>query len=228
MLPTMDTETLQSLWPPKQGAKRTGRWLRHRGFRALAEHYQRSNPGVPWMPQSAVEILADMVKSSDRCLEWGSGDSTTWLSRRTASILSAEHDPEWYDRTRGQLAAQGDDPTKVRLLSVEPRDRPAESPYVRVIDEFEPGQLDICFVDGEHRAACVFEAIPKLASGGLLIVDDAQSFLDHPSRCTYAPYSRQGLGPVDDDWRRISELLADWRLIWTGDGYSDAAFWIKP
>lgn len=227
MLPTMNAETLQALWPPKQGAERTGRFVRHRAFKLSAEHYQRSHPGVPWMPQSAVEILADMVKSSDRCLEWGSGDSTSWLSRRTASIVSAEHDPQWYERVRMQLAAQGDDPRKVRLLSLDPRDRPTESPYVRLIDEFDPGQIDICFVDGEHRATCMLEAIPKLASGGLLILDDAQGFLDHPSRCTYAR-SRRGLGPLNDDWRQISELLADWRLIWTGDGYSDAAFWTKP
>jgi predicted O-methyltransferase YrrM len=225
MLSAMSVQRLQALWPPKQGAQRTVRRVRHSGFKFAAETYQRRNPSVPWMPQSAVEILSDMLPGGDRCLEWGSGASTTWLASRCASIVSAEHDRDWSERVRTELTQQGADPNSVRLLSLEPSDRPAESPYVRVIDEFEPGQLDVCFVDGEHRATCVLESIPKLASGGLLIVDDSQAFLDHPSRCTY---SRQGLGPVDDDWRRVSQQVEKWRLVWTGDGYSDAAIWIKP
>jgi predicted O-methyltransferase YrrM len=221
-MPAMNVE---SLWPPQRAARRVARRAKATGFQMAAERYQRSHPGAPWMPQPAIEILSDMLRSTDRCLEWGSGASTTWLSDRCASIVSVEHDPGWYQRVRDQLTASGSDPASVRLLGLEPTDVPAESPYVRAVDEFAHGELDVCFVDGEHRAACVLEAIPRLASNGLLIVDDAQSFLDHPSRCIS---SRAGRGPLDDDWRQISELLSDWRLIWVGDGYSDAATWVKP
>jgi len=36
------------------------------------------------------------------------------------------------------------------------------------------------------------------------------------------------LGPLDADWAKFGELLANWRMIWTSDGFSDAAIWIKP
>lgn len=216
---------VSSVWPPDQGAKLVYDRLRHNRAQVAADIYQRRNAGVPWMPQNAVKILADMLKRTDRCMEWGSGASTSWLAARTARVLSAEHDPSWYERTYRQLAAIGADADSVRLLSLEPRDRPAESPYVRVIDDFGDEELEVCFIDGEHRATCAIESVGKLASGGLLIVDDAQSFLDHPSAC---PYSRDGQGPRDADWGRLGELVLDWRLIWTGDGFSDAAIWVKP
>lgn len=177
------------------------------------------------MPKQAVELLADLLKRTDRCLEWGSGESTAWLSQRTRSVVSIEHDPTWFERVQGRLRAQGLDPGSVRLLGSHPAQHPANSPYVRVVDDFGDGELDVCVVDGEHRSACALAAIPKLASGGLLVVDDAQGFLDHRSS---SPYPRQGRGPVDADWEHFDNLVRGWRLIWVGDGFSDAAIWIKP
>jgi len=216
---------LEEFWPPRDGATRVVGKVQHEGYKFAAERYQRTNPGVPWMPRSANEILEGMLRPTDRCIEWGAGDSTTWLRERCASILSVEHDPSWYERVRGELSRQGYDPDSVQLLSIEPVDRPAESPYVRAVDAFGDGELDVCFVDGEHRTACIFEVIPKLTSGGLLIVDDVQGYFDHPSHCIH---SREGLGHLSEDWAEVLVRLADWRMIWTGDGYSDAAIWIKP
>jgi len=213
-----------SLRPRDTVAKATSR-IRHEGFKQAAEYYQRRNAGVPWLPQSTIAMLDEMLLKTDRCLEWGSGTSTTWFADRCASILSVENDPAWYQRVRAELTEHGRDPDSVRLLSLEPTSRPAESPYVRAVDEFADGKLDVCFVDAEHRPTCILEAMPKLATGGILILDDVQGYLDHPSRCTY---SREGLGPLNDEWRTVAEALADWRLIWTTDRYSDCAVWVKP
>jgi predicted O-methyltransferase YrrM len=166
-----------------------------------------------------------MLQTSDACLEYGSGSSTTWVGKRVQKIVSAEHDPIWFSRVQGDLAAAGLPRDSVRLVSPDPGDRPEESPYVRLIDEFADGQLTVCLVDGEHRPACMREAIAKLASGGLLLLDDAHGVLDHP---TLSPHARAGLGPVDDEWAAIAALLSGWRMLWASDGYSDAAIWIKP
>jgi predicted O-methyltransferase YrrM len=170
-------------------------------------------------------MLGDLLRPSDTCLEYGSGTSTAWLGRRVARILSAEHDPGWFARVEGELAATGLPRDAVRMLSLEPRERPEQSPYVRLIDEFADGELTVCLVDGEHRTVCMREAIAKLASGGLLVLDDAHGVLDHQ---TFSPHSRVGLGPLDGEWAAIVEQLRDWRMLWASDGYSDAAIWIKP
>jgi predicted O-methyltransferase YrrM len=205
---------LSSFWPPRKAYDRFA-----------AEAYQRRNQGVPWLPKALIELLPDLLLNTDRCLEWGSGSSTAWLGTRVASILSIEHDPLWLERTRAELGAEGLDPASVRLLSTEPREDPSNSPYVRVVDEFGEGELNVCLVDGEHRASCIVAALPRLASGALLILDDAHGFLDHR---TSSPHSRQGRGPLNADWGRFADQVRGWRHMWISDGYSDAAVWIKP
>ena len=205
---------LSSFWPPQ-----------HTLNRVASEFYQRRNVGVPWITRDAIELLPDLLRSTDRCLEWGSGRSTAWLTRRVQTVQSVEHDPVWFERVKQQLERENLGGGSVRLLSIEPVAQPDASPYVRVVDEFGDGELDLCFLDGEHRAACGLGVIPKLASGGLLILDDAQGHLDHASS---SPHARQGQGPLDGQWARFGELVSSWRLIWTSDGYSDTAIWIKP
>ena len=201
----------KSFWTP--------RYIRDR--LALA-HHQHREPDAPWWPAEAAARLDDLVRPSDTCLEWGSGRSTAWLSARTARVVSVEHDPEWCERVRSQLDGAG---RAVRLLSTDPVQRPETSPYVRVVDEFADGELDVCIVDGEHRGKCALAAIPKLAPGGLIVIDDVHWFLDHP---THAPHSRRGLGPADVDWGRFAEVVAEWRRIWITDGVTDTAIWITP
>jgi predicted O-methyltransferase YrrM len=205
---------VDSFWPPRRAISRFG-----------AEYYQRQNPGVPWLSKQGIEILSDLLHASDRCIEWGSGTSTTWIGKRVQSIVSAEHDPAWFDRVQGELVAAGLPRESVRLLSLEPHDLPEQSPYVRLIDEFADGELTVCYVDGEYRPACMRAVIPKLASGGVLVLDDAHGVLDHP---THSPHARAGVGPVSQEWATIAAELRDWRMLWASDGYSDAAIWIKP
>jgi predicted O-methyltransferase YrrM len=205
---------VSSFWPPRAAY-----------HRFAAEGYQRRNPEVPWLPKAAIETLPDLLKPTDRFLEYGSGKSTAWLAKRVGKLVSVEHDKAWFDRVQGQLSANGLDRDSVRLLSLDPSDRPAESPYVRAIDEFAGGELDVCLVDGEYRVACMREAIARLASGGMLLLDDAHGVLDHP---TTAPHARYGRGPADRDWAELAEQLSGWRMTWISDGYSDCAIWFKP
>jgi predicted O-methyltransferase YrrM len=204
----------KSFWTP--------RYIRDR--LALAYH-QRRSPEAPWWPMDAVAHLDGLLLSTDTCLEWGSGRSTVWLSSRTRRVYSIEHDREWFARVRTLLAAKGVDADSVRLLDAGPEPHADSSPYVRAIDELGDGAVDVCIVDGEQRDDCALAAIPKLTSGGLLLVDDIHWFLDHP---TFAPHSRRGRGPANEKWRRFGELVADWRCVWTTDGVTDTAIWIKP
>lgn len=199
----------------------TPRYIRDR--LALARH-QRAEPNAPWWPREAIRQMDHLLRPTDVCLEWGSGRSTIWLSARCKAVHSIEHDPEWLERVRGILAAEGQDPDAVQLLDDNPKDHPEQSPYVRAIDRFEDGVVNVAIVDGAHRGKCALAAVPKLAAGGLLLVDDIHWFLDHP---TGAPHSRVGKGPADDDWRRFSQLVSDWRCVWTTDGVTDTAIWIK-
>ena len=186
---------------------------------------QKLNPEAPWWPREAARHLDGMLRHGDRCLEWGSGRSTVWLSARTSTVHSVEHDREWFGRVQELLTSQRLDAGAVELLSTDSADGAEHSPYVRIVDRFGPGEISVFIVDGEHRGKCALAAVPKLATGGIIVVDDAHWFLDHP---THAPHARAGRGPADADWRRFSALVADWRCVWTTDGVTDTAIWVKP
>lgn len=186
---------------------------------------QRRHPDLPWWPEEFTALFDDLLCPTDVCLEWGSGRSTAWLGARVGSLLSIEHNGEWFTKVQADLAAQSGDVATLRLLSPEPNDRPEESPYVRVIDEFEDGSLDVCLVDGVNRAACATVALPKIAKGGFIVVDDAHRYIDHPTRSPHSPYGKRDYPP---EWAGFAAEIASWRRIWTTDGVTDTAMWIRP
>ena len=185
---------------------------------------QRRHPDRPWWPREARRVIDGLLQPTDRVLEWGSGRSTVWLSGRVKSVRSIEHDSEWFERVRVQLADLGTNKASIELRSADADGSPAESPYVRAIHEFDAGEFTVCVVDGEHRGHCAISATEKLASGGLLICDDASWFIDHPTR---SPHARQGKGHLGE-WAQLVEKTATWRRIWTTDGVTDTAIFLKP
>lgn len=102
-----------------------------------------------------------------------------------------------------------------------------DSRYVRIIDEVSDESLDFVLVDGLARSWCALAAIPKLRPGGLLVIDNANWYLPgpYPSR---SPNSRNELGPAGPEWFEVSYALARWRCIWTSNGVTDTAMWVKP
>ena len=98
---------------------------------------QKCNPDAPWWPREAARHLDGMLRHGDRCLEWGSGRSTVWLSARTSKVHSVEHDRDWFGRVQELLTSQRLDAGAVRAAVRRiPRMAAEHSPYVRIVDRF--------------------------------------------------------------------------------------------
>lgn len=182
--------------------------------------FRRHNPDLPWLTPDAIRILDSWLRPSDAGIEWGSGRSTRWIGQRVHALLSIEHDPGWYARVNGALPPSVD----LRHYAVtDPHD--VRCSYVSVADSFEDGSLDFSLVDGftELRDACAEAVLPKLRPGGMLVVDNANWFVPHRSRSP-----QTAVRPFSARWERLTSLLADWRCIWTTNGVTDTAMWIKP
>ena len=110
---------------------------------------QKVNPAAPWWPREAARHLDGMLRHGDRCLEWGSGRSTVWLSARTSKVHSVEHDRDWFGRVQELLTSQRLDAGAVELLTTDSADGAEHSPYVRIVDRFGPGEISVFIVDGE-------------------------------------------------------------------------------
>jgi len=188
--------------------------------------YERRNMDKPWLTPRATELLSELLLPSDVGIEWGSGRSTAWFAKRLKHLTSIEDNREWYDIVTKQLAQQGVNNVSYKYASPPKEDESARSSeYVTLCSSMPDRSLGFALVDGSAREYCADAVIPKIAPGGILVIDNANWFFDHP---THSPTSRVGKGAKDEKWAALAQILSKWRLIWTTQGISDTAIWIRP
>jgi SAM-dependent methyltransferase len=141
---------------------------------------------VPWWTYDAIAKVEDFLVSRPgaRVFEYGSGASTVWLAKRAGSVISIDHDAPWVEFSAPRLAELGN--ARVELVPADAR--PDADPrflsgkpgyrgktfraYVEAIDAHE-GLFDLIVIDGRARAACLAQAIDRLAPGGLIVFDNS-------------------------------------------------------
>lgn len=186
--------------------------------------YQRQHRDAPWLTAQAISVLSTALRESDKGVEWGSGRSTLWLAKRTGFLTSAEHSPLWYERVRSEICKQNLTNVHYRYFPVDPNapEEPAHSEYIVNDSSLSTGSVDYALVDGYFRDECALRATELLKSGGILILDNANWYIPHPTR---SPGSVSTLAtPL---WREFLSRVAKWRTIWTSNGVWDTALWFK-
>lgn len=122
--------------------------------------------GLPWWNVAATREVAEFLRARPkaRVFEYGAGASTIWLARHAASVTSVEHHVEWHQRLTKEV---------VRFPNIDLRHRELDGDaYIGAIDAAE-GLFDLIVVDGRRRTECLARAIPHLAPGGILLLDDS-------------------------------------------------------
>jgi hypothetical protein len=175
---------------------------------------QKVHPDWPWLTKQMVTILDTWMLPCDTGIEWGSGRSTLWFAKKARSLVSIEHNPKWFEKIKCHLASVGCSNVDYHLIT-------------DIAEYVNAGRSDFDFalVDGIERDACALKALGLLRPGGALIVDNANWFLPAPSG-TFSPCSVST--PATDKWVEFLAAVKNWRCIWTSDGVTDTALWIKP
>ncbi len=185
--------------------------------------YEKLNSDKPWLTPKSIEILDDLLSINDIGLEYGSGRSTKWLSKKLGFLTSIEDNESWYNVVEKELKANNiKNINYVFKSSV--KDNGITSDYENEINKFGDGSLDFVLVDGSHRANVATQAVRKVRNGGIIVIDNANWFMPHN---TYAPTSVGEGNPPLKEWVEFTELTINWRLIWTTNGVSDTAIFIK-
>jgi hypothetical protein len=192
--------------------------------------FQRMHPGLPWLNPQAIRVLERELGPTDTGIEWGSGRSTLWLARRTASVRSVESDESWYEHIAGELAGAGVD--NVSLIHVDVTEQGLDS-YIEAFPGLEDESLSYAFVDGldTTRERCALRAVRLLSPGGLLIFDNVNFWIPHPTRPPRKSFLAAGIAvtaPSSPLAEQMVELLKDWSAQRTTDGVTETAFWRKP
>lgn len=148
----------------------------------------------PWMNFRVIEWLEFCLKPEMRVFEYGSGGSTLFFAERVAHVVSVEHDEGFYGFMLKKLQsldvsnctyvlsapqAMGPDKTPpygcASFTSEWPRQRTMSfEAYVKTIDNHPDRTFDLVAVDGRARPSCALRALPKIKSGGWLLVDNME------------------------------------------------------
>jgi hypothetical protein len=156
----------------------------------------------PWIPFEAANWLEHYLNRNTKVFEWGSGGSTIFLSERAGQVFSIEHDKKWHTLVSKALAQRGITNCSYQLHEPKPIAGTSSEPsapsgidelqssrfiyddyypgttldeYVRAINVHPDHSFDLVLVDGRVRTECIQHAIPKIKSGGYLMLDNSNN-----------------------------------------------------
>ena len=149
---------------------------------------------IPWLTFDAIREIKAHLPQCPVIFEFGSGHSTLYWAKLSASVISVEDDERWYQMLRSELTARGCSSVSIVLAS-------SLDDYIGVIRQCPKESQDLVLVDGAYRRNCVEAAIPYVKPGGLLVVDntDWHWFKDAPLEGippNWEKIAYRGFGPM--------------------------------
>jgi outer membrane receptor protein involved in Fe transport len=124
--------------------------------------------------------------------EYGSGNSTFWWSQNVSSVVSYEHDSEWYSSLNERVPSNVD----YHHCNLE-----YGGDYCKAIQGYND-RFNIVVIDGRDRVNCVKNSLGALRNDGLIIWDNSnrQRYQDGYSFLLQNQFRRldfEGLGPIN-------------------------------
>ncbi len=118
---------------------------------------------IPWLTYSFLDFLHGRLQSDFKIFEYGAGNSTLYYSTIVQSIVSVEHNKDWYQRVKNQM------PQNVTLKHI-----PLENGTYATALSKEDSKFDLIIIDGRERVKCCKLAIHALSERGVIILDDSE------------------------------------------------------
>jgi predicted O-methyltransferase YrrM len=178
---------------------------------------------VPWLTRDSILLLQNLIRETDTGLEFGSGRSTKWFAKRCKFIYSVEHDKEWFDIVNKMLSGIGN--VDYNYSTINYLD-PLNSEYLDILQKIKPESIDFILNDGKIRGHVALASLPKLKSGGIYIIDNAERYISNNLELPESIGS--DLSKMAPQWIDFLEITKTWRRIWTVDGITSTLLLFKP
>ena len=162
---------------------------------------------TPWMTFDAIYFLRKHLNKNMNVFEYGSGGSSIFFCKSANSVVTVEHDMDWYRLVKKKITecnisnwtgihvspeksssvnADASDPHQYSTIDPSTRNFSFEK-YVKAIDDFPENHFDVVVIDGRSRPSCIMHSVSKVKGGGYLVLDNAD-------RDYYQPAEKKFLG----------------------------------
>ena len=175
--------------------------------------YEILNPEAPWLTRKSNQLIDKIINNKILMIEFGSGRSTKWFSKRVKKIISLEHNKEWYN-----IVKDMDLSNNAEIILKENQEN-----YINYINKFEDNYFDVCLIDGIQRGECFLNSYNKVKKKGLIIFDDANAYINNPN--TSSPYSVKK--PINSIYKNVNKLIKNDKILWTTNGIKDTLLIFK-
>ncbi|MCX6181992.1 MAG: class I SAM-dependent methyltransferase [Bacteroidetes bacterium] len=132
-----------------------------KSFQIKSSIDKNGNP-IPWCTYPFIEFIEPRLSKEFNVLEFGSGNSTLWYSRKVAKIKCVEHDKSWYEKVKKELSGN---------IEIVYQELQYNGAYSR---EAKDQKYDIIIVDGRDRINCLFNSLQALKEGGVFVFDNSE------------------------------------------------------
>lgn len=183
---------------------------------------------IPLITFKARLWLESYLKPDMAVFEYGSGNSTIYLSIRVKKLVSVEHDKVWHRRILNKFSE--DKILNCEYLLIEPEKLVSKKynsnnyvslgteyvgmsfeRYVKSIDKFMDKSFDLVIIDGRARSSCITHALKKIRPGGYLMLDDSERERYYKATSLLGNYKRMdfcGIAPCSMELKQTSV----WRI----------------
>ena len=125
---------------------------------AIGYPVNKKDVNFPWWTYSFTDFFVLRINNSTKIFEYGSGNSTIFLSKIVNDIVAVENDKKWFDLLRTMINKN------VRLIFKN------QDSYVNSIKD---DKYDVVIIDGILRNECAFKCVSNLNRGGVIVFDDS-------------------------------------------------------
>jgi protein-L-isoaspartate O-methyltransferase len=122
------------------------------------------NEPIPWVTYAFIDFIESRLHSQLTMLEYGSGYSTLYYSKRLKHVHAVEHDEPWFREMSGQM------PPNVSLSHVALDTNGKYASFAKN----SATKFDVIVVDGRDRVNCIKESIDSLSPAGVMVLDDSE------------------------------------------------------
>ncbi len=127
---------------------------------------------LPWVTYSFIDFIRRRIDKKQNIFEYGSGSSTAFYAKRAGSVISVEHDKEWFDSVSQKNPANAE----MVFCKLE-----RDGDYAKKAKSLGK-KFDIIIVDGRDRVNCCKYGADALSSYGVIVLDDSEREIYNPAR----------------------------------------------